>query len=153
MERDDAVPGLSVGPDRAICLQVGIDEMSRGRGRRTLLSFHWHRSDPLAVHLHLTAEPDHPALPRGEWVVLRDSVQRGLERDTGDGVVRLQVDTVRDRVWFELTLVSHGTGRSACVSVPRPALRAFLSRTEEQVPTGEEASDQAVDAFIERLLP
>ncbi len=114
----------------------------------TVLRFGWHPADPLAVTLLLTAQPDHPALPRGAWTVLRDILHYGLEEPTGDGEVRIRPDDARDRVWFELDRL----GRPACVSVPRVTVRAFLERTEQAVASGDERSADAVDALLARLL-
>ena len=119
-----------------------------GRGRLTVLRLSWRQVDPLAVDLVLTARPDHPALPRGYWVVLRDFLRYALEEPTGDGEVRIRPDDVRDRLWFELAR----PGRAACVSVPREVVRDFLDRTEALVPTGEERSGAAIDALLARLL-
>ena len=119
-----------------------------GRGRITVLTLSWRPEDPLAVELLLTAQPDHPALPRGRWVVLRDFLRYGLDEPTGDGEVRIRPDELRDCVWFELAR----PGRAACVSVPREVARDFLERTDEQVPSGAERSDEAIDALLARLL-
>lgn len=151
MHEDGAVPGLSVGRDLEVVLEAVIDDGSHGRtGRRTVLELRWHRDDALAVHLHLTAQPDHPALPRGEWVLLRDLVRTGLAEPTGDGSVRVRPDEVRDRIWIELDLPTYG--RSACVSVPRDRVRAFVALTEQQVPHGGEGSAQAVEDLLQRIL-
>lgn len=127
---------------------VIADGGSTGRGRRTVLRLVWSPHDPLAVRLELTAHPDHPALPRGEWVVLRDFLRYGLDEATGDGEVRIRPDELRDRVWFELAR----PGRAACVSIPREVARDFLDRTELSVPCGEERSTEAIDALLDRLL-
>ena len=132
-----------------VFLEVVIDDGGHaGRGRITVLRLGWSQADPLAVELLLTAQPDHPALPRGRWVVLRDFLTYGLEQATGDGEVKIRPDDIRDRVWFELAR----PGRAACVSVSRPKLREFLARTEQCVPYGSERSDQAIDALLDRLL-
>lgn len=136
------------GPDEVTTDVVIDDGGHAGRGRRTVLRLSWRRRDPLAVVLRLTALPDHPSLPRGSWVVLRDFLRYGLEEPTGDGQVRIRPDDVRDRVWLELAR----PGRAASVSVPRAVVREFLDRTEEVVPAGAEASDDAVDALLARLL-
>ena len=124
------------------------DDGHTGPGRRTVLRLHWALEDPLAVQLLLTAEPDHPALTRGTWVVLRDFVRYGLEEPTGDGEVRMRPDELRDRIWFELAR----PGREACVSAPRALVRDFLDRTARVVPFGEERSERAIDALLTRLL-
>ncbi|MCA1712318.1 MAG: SsgA family sporulation/cell division regulator [Actinobacteria bacterium] len=119
-----------------------------GRGRTTVLRLTWSPAEPLAVRLTLTSQPDHPALPSGQWVVLRDFVRYGLEEPTGDGHVRIRPDEQLDRVWFELAR----PGRAACVSVPRPTVRDFLDATDAAVPTGEERSAEAIDALLALLL-
>jgi hypothetical protein len=116
-----------------------------GRGHRTVLQLLWSPDDPLAVQVLLRAQPDHPALPRGRWVVLRDFLRYGLDEPTGDGEVRIRPDELRDRVWFELAR----PGRAACVSVPRDVVRDFLDRTDAVTPCG---VDEAVDALLARLL-
>ena len=135
--------------DGEVVAEVVIaDGGASGRGRMTVLRFGWHPDDPLAVTLLLSAQPDHPALPRGAWIVLRDFLHYGLEEPTGDGDVRIRPDDVRDTVCFELDRL----GRPACLSVPRATVRAFLARTEQEVASGEERSDDAVDALLARLL-
>ena len=136
-------------PVDPVTVEVVIDDGGHsGRGRMTVLRLAWHADDPYAVELLLTAQPDHPALPRGRWVVLRDFLTYGLEEATGDGEVRIRPDELRDRVWFELAR----PGRAACVSVDRALVREFLARTEQAVPRGEERSEAAIDALLERLL-
>jgi hypothetical protein len=132
-----------------VTAQVVIEDGGHsGRGRRTVLTLSWSPADPLAVELLLTAQPDHPALPRGHWVVLRDFLRYGLDQATGDGEVRIRPDDLRDRVWFELAR----PGRAACVSIPRQVARDFLDRTEQAVPAGDERSDEAIEALLARLL-
>lgn len=119
-----------------------------GRGRLTVLRLVWSQDDPLAVLLLLSAQPDHPALPRGRWVVLRDFLRYGLTTRTGDAEVKILPDEARDRVWLEL---ARG-GRPCCVSLPRTTVAEFLDATERVVPSGEERSEAAVDELLERLL-
>jgi hypothetical protein len=136
------------GTDRVVADVVIDDGRHSGRGRLTVLQLAWRREDPLAVELTLTAHPDHPALPRGRWIVLRDFVRYGLEEPTGDGEVRIRPDELRDRVWFELAR----PGRAVCVSIPRSVAREFLARTEEHVASGDERSEDAIDALLSHLL-
>lgn len=136
-------------PSSTVSVSAVIDDgVHSGRGRLTVLRMSWSAGDPLAVELLLTAEPDHPALPRGRWVVLRDFLRYGLEEPTGDGEVRIRPDALRDVVWFELAR----PGRAACVSVDRDLVGDFLRRTDDVDPSGDERSAEAIDALLERLL-
>ena len=130
-------------------VEVLIDDGPHaGPGRMTALRLVWVPTDPYAVVLRLTAHPEHPSLPRGEWVVARDVVALGLREPTGDGVVRVRPDPARDRVWFELERL----GRPACVSVPLPLVADFVARTELVVATGHEGGEQAVDRLLARVF-
>jgi hypothetical protein len=132
-----------------VTVEVVIDDGAHaGPGRRTALRLTWTPTDPCAVQLRLTALPDHPALPRGQWVVLRDFLRDGLDGPTGDGAVQLRPDEARDRVWFELAR----PGRAVCVSVPRGVVRTFLQTTTASVPLGEERTEAAVEQLLERVL-
>lgn len=136
-------------PSAPVTVEVVIDDRgSTGRGRITILTLLWRPEDPLAVELLLLAQPDHPALPRGRWVVLRDFLRYGLDEPTGDGAVRIRPDPARDRVQLEL----ERPGRAATVSVPRATVLAFLEQTERAVPSGTERSGDAIDALLARLL-
>lgn len=138
-----------VAADGAVSLDVVIEDAGHsGRGRLTVLHFGWQPGDPLAVTLLLSAQPDHPALPRGSWVVLRDFLRYGLTTPTGDGIVRIRPDEARDRVWFELERY----GRPASVSVARAQVEHFLDRTEQAVPCGEERSEQALQDLLDQLM-
>ena len=129
-------------------VEVVVEDEAPGRRHTTVLQLGWRRSDPLAVSLVVTAQPDHPALPRGRWVVLRDFLRYGLEEPTGDGDVRLRPDASGQRMVIELMRC----GRPASVSIPADTVRRFLDATEAIVPTGEERSEAALDALIDRLL-
>lgn len=136
-------------PTVPVTAEVVIDDGGHsGRGRMTVLSLTWRAEDPLAIEILLTAQPDHPALPRGRWVLLRDFLRYGLDEATGDGEVRIRPDELRDRVWLELAR----PGRAACVSIPRATARDFLDRTEASVPCGEERSAEAIDQLLAKLL-
>ena len=114
----------------------------------TVLTLSWRRADPMAVYLNVSSSPDHPALPRGSWVVLRDFLRNGLTEATGDGHVRIQPDHTSQRVQLRLARA----GRPAWISAPCSVVRSFLDQTDAQDPTGDERSAEAVDAVINRLL-
>jgi len=137
----------AAGPQ--VTVEVVVDGGgASGRGRLTVLRLVWSQDDPLAVLLLLSAQPDHPALPRGRWVVLRDFLRYGLTTRTGDAEVKILPDEARDRVWLEL---ARGE-RPCCVSLPRTTVAEFLDATERVVPSGAERSEAAVDELLERLL-
>lgn len=126
---------------------VAVEGGCSGPNRRTQLHLAWRRGDPLAVTLLVTAQPEHPALPRGRWSVLRDLLRDGLERPVGIGDVKVSPDRVRDAVRITLR---GGAGRECVVRLPARTLRDFLDASEAIVPAGEERTG-AVDAVIARL--
>jgi hypothetical protein len=131
-----------------ITAHVVVDDAGMsGHGHLTILGMLWQADDPLAVVLTLSAQPDHPALPRGEWAVLRDFLRYGCEEPTGDGAVRICPGD-DGRVVLELTNGS----RKYTVHVPVDVVCEFLDETESVVPAGSEAGDEVIDALIARLL-
>ncbi|HWL34824.1 MAG TPA: SsgA family sporulation/cell division regulator [Frankiaceae bacterium] len=131
-----------------VTASVIVDGGCTGPNRTTMLRLAWSRRDPLAVRLLLTAEPDHPALPRGQWMVLRDFLRYGCEHATGDGLVRIYPDRGAQRIVLELV----DGGRPCVVRVAMDVVQRFLDSTEEFCPSGEERHDAAIDALIDRLL-
>ena len=132
----------------SVATSVVVDDAGMtGPGHVTILELTWRADDPLAVTLRLTARPDHPALPRGEWTVLRDFLRYGITTATGDGMVRIEPDTA-SRVRLSL----RGAGRPYAFCIPGAVLLAFLDETDAIVPAGTEASDEDLDALIDRLL-
>jgi hypothetical protein len=137
--------GAPVADD--VTASVIVDGGCTGPNRTTMLRLAWSRADPLAVRLLLTAEPDHPALPHGQWAVLRDFLRYGCAHPTGDGLVRIRPDRA-GRVILELV-----DGSRACVvHLDVERVTRFLDATEEICPSGEERNDAAIDALIDRLL-
>jgi hypothetical protein len=116
--------------------------------RITVLTLSWRLTDPMAVHLIVRSTPDHPALPRGSWVVLRDFLRYGLDEPTGDGAVRIHPDLLADRVQLRLARA----GRPAWISAPTSVVRSFLDQTDELDPTGEARSADALEQVIAQLL-
>ena len=132
-----------------VAVEVVVDaDGAAARGRVSVLRLSWRQDDPLAVDIELSAAPDHPALPRGRWVVLRDFLRYGLDEPTGDGHVRLRPEVARDAVRLELL---RGVRRLP-VRLPRPVVADFLDRTEQHVASGQEAGDAVLDALVARLL-
>lgn len=130
-----------------VTASVIVDGGCSGPNRTTMLRLAWSRREPLAVRLVLTAVPDHPALPRGCWAVLRDFLRYGCDHAAGEGLVRIRPDGV-GHVVIELV-----DGHRPCrVRVAQQVIRDFLDATDAIVPSGEECNDLAVDAVIDRLL-
>jgi hypothetical protein len=130
VHRDVEVAGASLGSGRVINVRLG-----------------WQSTDPLAVTVDVTAQPEHPSLPRGSWVVLRDFLRYGLEEPTGDGDVRILPD-LRGGLVLELRQGQ----RCSRLVLPSVPVREFLDETEQIVPAGEEAGAAELDALIARLL-
>lgn len=132
----------------SVSADVLVDSGQPGRTRRTMLHLEWHRHDPIAVQLQLSTQPDHPALPRGRWSVLRDFLRYGLEEPTGDGAVRIQPRRNGKQVRLEL-LIDGGT---TSIDLPRATLLDFLDATEQIEPSGEAGESATIEALIARLL-
>ena len=131
-----------------ITTHVVVDDSGMsGHGHLTVLVMTWNSDDPLAVRLNLSAQPDHPALPRGEWAVLREFLRYGIEEPTGDGNVRIRPED-DGRVRLDLL----GEAKPYAVRVAADVLRSFLDETETIVATGTEADEAMTDALIARLL-
>lgn len=145
--RSPSTEGDLVAPSTVTAEVVVADGHATGRQHRTVLRLSWYAGDPLAVHVLLTAQPDHPALPRGRWTMLRDFLRYSLSHPTGDGDVRTR--PVAQGRAVQLELLRHG--RLTTVRVPAEVLRGFLDATEECVPAGEERSDEALDELLARL--
>ena len=132
----------------AISAHVVVDDAGMsGHGHMTVLGLSWRPDDPLAVRLTLAAQPDHPALPRGAWHVLRDFLRYGVEEPTGDGNVRIRPG---DPGVVALELI--GEARPYTIHVPARVLCDFLDETERIVPAGAEAAEEVLDALIARLM-
>jgi Streptomyces sporulation and cell division protein, SsgA len=152
-----AAQGVTVDIDVDDPGPAGVPKARRAethrRVRRTVLRLSWQRDDPLAVRLQLISTPDHPALPRGSWVVLRDFLRYGLEEATGDGEVRINPETPCSKGTPGVVAIRLARdGRPAWVQVPCASVREFLNQTEVITPSGEESSEEALDALIKALL-
>jgi hypothetical protein len=123
------------------------DDGGTSTRHRTVLALSWDDSDPLAVRIVLSTEPDHPSLPRGEWVMLRDFLRYGCTEPTGDGAVRVRPES-NDRILLAL----QDDTKTFEVRVPAITVTGFLDETERAVPTGREAGEEVLDQLIRRLL-
>ncbi|HEU4911926.1 MAG TPA: SsgA family sporulation/cell division regulator [Actinomycetes bacterium] len=113
------------------------------------LKLSWSDADPITVGLTVVADPPHPSLPSGTWVVLRDFLRYGLDEPTGDCAVRVRPGPDREQVTFELPRPD--SGEPCRLSVSAAAVLSFLDATSAIVPSGE-VSETALDALIGQLL-
>lgn len=141
-----------------VTAEIVLDAVPAASGRATVVRLRWRGDDALAVAVSVATLPDHPALPHGRWVILRDFLRYGLDVPTGDGDVRIR-PAGGDAVVLELegggepyAVRPRGGGRPYAVRLPAESVRQFLDATERLVPTGAERSEPALDALIERLL-
>lgn len=141
-----------------VTAEMVLDAGSPASGRATVVRLRWRADDALAVAVAVTTLPEHPALPHGRWVILRDFLRYGLEVPTGDGDVRIR-PADGEAIILELAGGGEpyaarppGGGRPYAVRLPVEPVRQFLDATERLVPTGEERSEPALDALIEQLL-
>ncbi|HVV29745.1 MAG TPA: SsgA family sporulation/cell division regulator [Mycobacteriales bacterium] len=156
----------------AVRLVLTISPNDPRPGRRFILTLHWNCTEPLEVAITLRSRPDHPALPRGEWAVLRDLLRAGLVAPTGDGDVRLRPAALErstpvsggldvglwdrhdaaasDRADF-VHLELHRVPRRWGVALPAATLASFVTETDRYVPAGAEDSTQLQDALIAQL--
>ena len=113
-----------------------------------MLHLDWLRADPICVHVRLSTLPDHPALPRGTWQILRDFLRYGMDEPTGDGAVRISPRRGGKLVRLDLTI----DGRTHCIDLPRAMVLDFLDATERVVTSGADGESAALDALVARLL-
>ncbi|MGY1743390.1 MULTISPECIES: SsgA family sporulation/cell division regulator [unclassified Blastococcus] len=103
-------------------------------------------TDPFAVRIGF-GDPDSD--DGISWLLARDLLRAGLDRPTGDGDVRLwPARTTGDVLFLHLRAPSG----EALFEVSRTAVAAFLRRTEELVPVGQEAALLQVDDELAALL-
>jgi hypothetical protein len=115
---------------------------------RVVVALQWRAADPLSVDLDVSAEPPHPTLPCGRWVILRDLLARGLDAPAGDAAVRLRPEPAWDRLHLELRAAEDAPVR---LSVPAGTVRSFLDRTLAAVPGCTELPPPLLDDLVNRL--
>ena len=148
----DAVPEGEEGPPSCgasaeIDVQLRADSPESARWR-VLLVLRWRAADPLSVDLEVSADPPHPTLPCGHWVILRDLLGRGLDGPVGDAGVRFTPEPDSDRLHLQLRAAGEPDVR---LSVPARAVRGFLDQTLSVVPGGNELPGPLLDDLVDRL--
>lgn len=132
----------------SVSADIHVDAGQPGRISRSMLRLEWERQAPIAIRMHLTTSPDHPALPRGDWLVLRDFLRYGCHEPTGDGDVRIAPNGTGEHVSLQLVF----DGRTTWLDLPRVTLLEFLDRTELIEPSGEAGEAATLDILVARLL-
>jgi hypothetical protein len=128
------------------------------RGHVPVLRLSWSAGDPLAVAVVVGARPAHPALLRGRWVLLRDSLRSvlgpggGSPGGAGVGAPRPAGHVQLSRQGEHVTLTLRSASLPCVVSVPAAPLRDFLAETDLTVPPGTETCAPALEAEIARML-
>jgi hypothetical protein len=118
-----------------------------------VLRLSWTESDPLAVVVVVGARPAHPALLRGRWVVLRDTLRSVLAPVGGASqAVRAAGHVSMSRQDEHVTLTLRSASLPCVVTVPAGPMRDFLAETDAVVPPGAEPWASALDAEIARML-
>jgi hypothetical protein len=118
-----------------------------------VLRLSWADSDPLAVVVVVGARPPHPALLRGRWVVLRDTLRAVLAPGAGSQTPARPAGHVSmSRQDEHVTLTLRSASLPCVVTVPAEAIREFLAETDAIVPPGRESWASALDAEIARVL-
>jgi hypothetical protein len=107
---------------------------------------HYDAMDPYAVTATFLLAEDLEV----EWVLARDLLGDGLQRQCGDGDVVLRPSTEADSADVELVLsVPRGHAR---VTLPAETVAAFLRASHAVVPPGAEPEYLDLDTTIMRLL-
>lgn len=102
-------------------------------------------ADPYAVRISF-GDGDGDGI---SWLLARDLLRTGLDRPAGEGDVRLwPARTTGDVLFLHLRAPSG----EALFEMSRAAVAAFLRRTEQLVPVGEEAALLQVDDELAALL-
>ena len=122
----DAAPrGPALDPVR----ETVRTECTVGRSRnglwRVSLTLTWNRTQPEDLEIVVSAEPPHPALPVGQWVIRRGTLAIGVHRPVADDNVRVEPDADGELVRLRLA------EPNATFDLPVAWLRAFLDRLPE----------------------
>jgi hypothetical protein len=105
-------------------------------------------SDPFAVRIGF-GDAGEPVDDGITWLLGRELLAAGLERPAGDGDVRIwPARTSGDVLYLHLRAPSG----EALFELSRATVAAFLQRTEELVPSGQETAALAVDDELAALL-
>lgn len=113
-------------------------------------SFHYFKDDPYAVRLDLHVGLDEPVA----WVFARELLTAGMEREHGDGDVRVW-PSVCSRTGLPamvLNIELSSPNGAAVFEAPIREVGAFLVRAHDLVPAGREGDHVDLDRELAGLL-
>lgn len=125
------------GAAEVVLEQVVSDRGCSGRGRTTRLRLRWQSNDPDVVMAIVTAFPDHPSLPHGQWRIPLAALREGLTGTAGMGDRRATAGVdVRPRAFGRAVTVRLGwpgdpARRPCALTIAVDRLRGFLTDIEE----------------------
>jgi hypothetical protein len=91
------------------------------------LALTWDPRQPQVVEIAVLAEPPHPALPSGRWLLRREILATGVSQPVAADGVRIAPLPEDDHVRLELDAV-------ASCALPISWVDAFLRRTTDRAP-------------------
>ncbi|WP_051812412.1 SsgA family sporulation/cell division regulator [Kitasatospora sp. MBT63] len=105
--------------------------------------------DPLAVSITFNLSPDEE-IP---WVFAREVLLEGLTKPSGQGYIHIR-PAGRLGTLGDVHITLFGPAGPVELAAPIPPLVAFLDRSDQTVPIGEETSiiDAAIDSFAHALF-
>ena len=112
---------------------------------RIVVDLGYDPTDPYAVRCTFHLPGDTPVT----WVFARELLIDGISRAAGEGDV--QIHPVGDEL-SEVRIRLRSPDGDAVLSAPAPPLIAFLARTDELVPVGQEHTGGELDAQLAAIL-
>jgi hypothetical protein len=129
-----------------VAAELSLNLVVPDHGRVPLTASLCYRGDdPYAIRMAFHVGTGDPV----EWIFARELLARGMDSTTGDGDVRVWPGATSDDV-INLSLSS--PFGQAEFEAPLTALSAFLVRTFEIVPAGQEEAFVDIDGELDGLL-
>ena len=130
-----------------VSAELGLSLVVPDHGAVPLVaSLYYSAEDPYAIRMAFHVGSDEPV----EWIFARDLLAVGLEGPAGEGDVQVWPTDDHGRELLNIALSS--PFGDAHFEAPRASTAAFLSRTYEVIPAGNESEYIDVDAELDELL-
>jgi hypothetical protein len=131
----------------AVSAELGLSLVVPEHGAVPLVaSLHYSAEDPYAIRMAFHVGAEEPV----EWIFARELLTAGLDGHAGEGDVQVWPSQDAGRELLNLTLSS--PFGEAHFEAPRSATAAFLTRTFDMIPVGEESEFLDVDDELDDLL-